>query len=298
MIYKNKEFFWHNVNKENKNETECWEWDGQLAKNGGIFTWNKKIRPAPRVAYILSFGEIPNNVQVRHFFCNNNLCCNPNHLYTINNYDQSAIKRFWEKVNKGDDDNCWMWLGGKDKKGYGIFYYKKKTLRASWVSYIINSGMMNKLNDERKQFVLHSCDNSSCVNPKHLRLGTHEENMTDKMIRGNYKGENIGTSKLKNEQVLEIRQLYHDGNYTLRQLGKMFNVDKGTIGDIVSGKSWKHLGGFITMPLSKKITQEDILIIKNLYENGVSPKNISDKYNISLSYTYAVINRFLSEEVI
>jgi hypothetical protein len=230
---KNKKNFWDNINKNND---ECWEWQGRTDIDGyGIFTLNKKTAMASRISYILTYGEITQNARVKHF-CNNKLCCNPNHLYSFNNYDDIAIKRFWNNVDRKEENICWNWLGSKDDKGYGIFYYKNKNIRASRFSYLIT---VKNIKD--KYFILHSCDNTSCVNPNHLRQGTHIENMADKKIRGDYKGEKIGTSKLKNDQILEIRKLYQDKEYTLRQLGIIYNVDKGTIGDIISRKTWNHI---------------------------------------------------------
>jgi len=106
-------------------------------------------------------------------FCGNNfLRTNPNRRHC------SDICRFSEKVDKSSTSPCWIWLGTKNSKGYGSFRVGKKNLKAyrfSYQHYIadIPEGMM----------VLHSCDNPSCVNPKHLRVGTAQDNADDMTSR-------------------------------------------------------------------------------------------------------------------
>lgn len=88
---------------------------------------------------------------------------------------------FWNKVDRKSENECWEWLGTKDKKGYGKFNIQAKCKFAHRASYAI-------ANDETPDYklVCHSCDNPSCVNPNHLWLGTHKQNCADKMKKGRY----------------------------------------------------------------------------------------------------------------
>ena len=93
---------------------------------------------------------------------------------------RSTISRFWGKVEDGGDNQCWPWAGSLDRYGYGQFKAKSRTApkrshRMMWeiVNGPIPAGMA----------VLHSCDNPRCCNPRHLRIGTHQENMDDKRAR-------------------------------------------------------------------------------------------------------------------
>jgi hypothetical protein len=90
-------------------------------------------------------------------------------------------------------------------------------------------------------FVLHRCDNKSCINPEHLELGTHEKNVQDAVDRGRYKiGSRHPNSKLSEDDVIKIRQMIQDGEQNI-VVARMFNVDKDTVSDIKRRKSWKHV---------------------------------------------------------
>ena len=89
--------------------------------------------------------------------------------------------------------------------------------------------------------VLHSCDNPRCVNPDHLRMGTHAENMLDRNTKQRQaKGTANGTVKLTEEDVLDIRWLASEG-VGMRQLGREYSVDHKTISAAVRRRTWKHL---------------------------------------------------------
>lgn len=83
-------------------------------------------------------------------------------------------------------------------------------------------------------FVLHSCDIRHCVNPEHLRVGTHEENMRDALVRGHLR------VKLTPEQVIEIRRAHANGDRAT-EIASRFKISPGFVRDVVARRSWKHI---------------------------------------------------------
>lgn len=154
----------------------------------------------------------------------------------------NLIDRFYKYLPVDLNENkCWEWKGCFDFYGYGCIHSGKKTLKAHRVSYeIYYKKSLENLH------CLHKCDNPACVNPLHLFFGTNLDNIRDRVKKGrsnngNQKGENNGASKLKDNDVLEIRTLYKDKKYTTIELGKMYKVSRSTISYIVNNKTYKHL---------------------------------------------------------
>jgi len=103
-------------------------------------------------------------------------------------------------------------------------------------------------------FVLHSCDNPSCVRIDHLFLGTHQQNMDDCQAKGRYqrglrngrytkpesnlRGEENGASKLTQEQVDEMRRRYAEGGISQKALGAELGITQQTVSKIIRGERW------------------------------------------------------------
>lgn len=147
------------------------------------------------------------------------------------------IQRFWKKVDQsGGPDACWLWTG-TITQGYGKFGYQRIIAGAHRVMWIITHGTIPEGLE-----VCHRCDNPSCVNPAHLFLGTHADNMhdRDRKKRNNcVQGENHGVAKLTNEQVREIRRRYAEGGITQKELAREYGMTN--ISYIIRRKFWRTI---------------------------------------------------------
>ena len=92
---------------------------------------------------------------------------------------QKQSERFWSKVNKDASGGCWEWIGNMHNNGYGLINVEKKHWRAHRLSYCIKHGSVPE-----GMYLMHQCDNKKCVNPEHLKPGTHQENMADMKEKG------------------------------------------------------------------------------------------------------------------
>ena len=153
-------------------------------------------------------------------------------------------ERFWPKVDKRGPDQCWPWLAGNNGIGYGRISRGRRdasprSVLAHRVMWEITYGPIPE-----SLCVCHHCDNPDCVNPAHLFLGTHAENLRDMARKGRskpsgVKGEKHPRAKLTAVQVREIRVLASERSY--RSLAKEFRVNFSTIGDIVTRRSWASI---------------------------------------------------------
>lgn len=150
------------------------------------------------------------------------------------------ISDFWAQVDKTGE--CWVWTGaypgGVYGRRYGRFGFAGRKYAAHRFSWRIANGPV-----PNGMHVLHRCDNPSCVNPAHLFLGTHTDNMHDMFRKGRrriVRGKEQGTAKLDDEGVLAIRAKYAAG---VRQvdLAAEFGIDQTTVSKIVLRKAWAHV---------------------------------------------------------
>ena len=146
----------------------------------------------------------------------------------------SLPTRFWARVDKSaGEDSCWIWTGSCRGKGYGQIHtaIQGQGVRgkpAHVVSFFLANGKWPA------SFVCHTCDNPSCVNPRHLFDGSPKENSEDMARKGR------AAKKLSQDAVHNIRRCLAEG-LTTRQVAKTFGTSKSNVWAIGQKETWAWL---------------------------------------------------------
>lgn len=181
---------------------------------------------------------------------------------------ERIAERFWMKVDKSaGPDDCWLWISGMSN-GYGRFGIRQGVIEyAHRMAWLLTKGPIPD-----GLFACHKCDNPRCVNPAHLFLGTHLDNIADRDAKGRVaKGDKAGArtkrenmprgdihwskrtpermprgsarpdAKLTEADVCAIRARYSQGGTSYRLLGLEYRVDTYSIRAIIKRRSWRHV---------------------------------------------------------
>lgn len=128
---------------------------------------------------------------------------------------------------------CIVWLGHLNNMGYGRLSVNGSMQYAHRASYELAHGKI-----QSGMNVLHRCDEPTCVNPDHLFLGSHADNVADKVRKGRQlKGSKVGGSKLTEALARKIKRSKIGVNETARRMG----LSPMTVSLIRNGKTWKHI---------------------------------------------------------
>lgn len=152
--------------------------------------------------------------------------------------DRKVMERFVDKVDIKGDDECWEWLGGIDKDGYGKFKINGKDIRAHRASWLIHDGEIPS-----GSFVLHNCDNPSCVNPKCLFLGTSKGNSFDREMKdreNHTSGERYINQTTTWEIVDNLRNDAMNG-MTQKELVEKYKIIKQSVSRIINNEQWFNI---------------------------------------------------------
>jgi hypothetical protein len=149
--------------------------------------------------------------------------------------------RLVARLSPEPNTGCWLWIGNVNFKGYGQIGIGANSMRAThrvaYESFIgpIPGGLQ----------VLHKCDVPACCNPDHLWLGTHQDNIDDKMRKGRHRpgvhskssGSRNGNSKLTAAAAAHIKQGLMSGS----EYADLYGVTRSLVCAIQKGRVWKHV---------------------------------------------------------
>lgn len=144
----------------------------------------------------------------------------------------------WLLARTNKNGECLEWALSKNHNGYGLVGVNGKTSIAHRVMYRICHPDVVMVDLE----VCHMCDNRACINPEHLFLGTHQDNMDDRERKGRGKvprlrKERNGRAKLSQADVDRILSGEFKGK-SQRAIAQIFGVNQAVISRIINGKSW------------------------------------------------------------
>lgn len=126
------------------------------------------------------------------------------------------------------------------KSGYPMASFDNKPMCLHRALAMFNIEKRKLKSDE---CILHFCNNKLCINPDHLKIGTHKENSENAVSDGLYgknNKERNGNSKLTEQDVKLIRLYFHLGLKTQKELSYEFNTSQPNISNIIYNKRWRY----------------------------------------------------------
>lgn len=136
-------------------------------------------------------------------------------------------------MSRESTDKCILWDGSKYPNGYGVVRKNKTMVIAHREAFLNHNGYLPEV-------VMHTCDNRPCVNVRHLKAGTTQDNVDDKVAKGRHLiGSKVGNSKLTDEDVLLIRTLA--GSMYQKDIAQKFNVSQTLVSKILRRAIWSHI---------------------------------------------------------
>lgn len=145
------------------------------------------------------------------------------------------IDRFWAAVSPEPNTGCWLWAGAADRKGYGLMSsgIGRRQVPAHRFSYERFVGPI-----PAGLYVCHTCDVPSCVNPDHLWLGTHYDNIADATKKKRWaRGARHPHSKLTDRAVWCIRH----SPWSAVEAAEMHGVTPSRVRSLRAGDGWEHI---------------------------------------------------------
>jgi hypothetical protein len=165
-------------------------------------------------------------------------------------YYGSLRERFFRYVIAGSlPDECWKWTAAKNKQGYGKIGLGGKGSKIEG-AHRVSWELHNNQQIPDGMFVLHSCDNPECTNPKHLRVGTKSDNMKEMYDRARQGRRSLPIGESNNKAVLTYEKVVYirKSTKTNADLAEELKVSKTCVRLARVGETWKHV------PMDVKLT--------------------------------------------
>lgn len=203
--------------------------------------------------------------------------------------DKTLHERFWRKVDVRSDNECWPWRATLSAGRYGAIKVggkKGRDLKAHRIQCIWRG------EDVEGKVVRHTCDNSICVNPSHLLVGTQAENVEDCYLRGrnrHARGQYNGKAVLSDKQVMGIKLRLARGE-TTSKIAMSLGLRHLQVYNIATRKSYAHIGSEINYePPSKKgsnnvnshVTEEDVAEMRRMYRKIWNYNKVAECFGVS-----------------
>ncbi len=211
--------------------------------------------------------------------------------------NEELLEAYWDKVDKRGPDECWEWIGAREKlKGYGLFGTKRisKSTKAHRIAWELEHGEIPE-----GLLVCHHCDNPPCCNPRHLFIGTPLDNTTDSVKKDRHnRGERHPDARLKDEDIHNIFALNQEGK-THQEIGEALRIEGSYVSQILSGRKWKHLKE-IDRSLVKqnhRFTDEEIVEVFRCYKELKSMSKVSELLGLGDGTVFSILNRLTYQYV-
>lgn len=136
-------------------------------------------------------------------------------------------ERLWTKVTPGEPDACWEWTGARSPQGYGNVGIGGTSTTAQRLSWMVHYGDI-----PQGLIVRHRCDNPPCVNPRHLELGTHKDNVQDARQRSAVWCATRGLSRILKIDADKVRRRYAAGE-SQQTIADSLGVGQSSVSRIV-----------------------------------------------------------------
>ncbi len=205
--------------------------------------------------------------------------------------------RFWSKVDQRGPDDCWLWMAGRNKEGYGNFSIDYRTKKAHRIAYELCKGSI----PHDKPLVCHICNNPPCVNPLHLYAGTKVDNAQQMIREGRQwfqknpekisRGDRHYLTKISDAQISKIFKMRAEG-LKLDDIAAKYNVSFQHISAILLGKfrASPDRESLVKINRRRIKTEEYIRQVYNMRSSGMLQREIAEKLNITRSNVNHILN--------